>query len=221
MSRKKTKNFKRFKENLYKNSKELKLSISKLGIKLIGKDEKFKQVSGYELYYISNHGRLISNQNNKYKLLKPQINGAGYSQYTLCAKDKPREQMTAHRLVAEAFCKGFNPDYRNEVHHINHIKVDNYYKNLIWVNKVHHALLDRDYQIFYMSNYENSDFVPVIDLVDVAHKIGIDIRLIGYKLRDKPDQVINDMEIYSFHSNAKYDYHISIIKPSKAEGGVA
>lgn len=212
MSRSKTKNYKRFTDDLNKRNY---LDVSETGLKIkLEHNEKFIQVIGYPDYWISNYGRLISCKRGKYKLIKKQINGAGYPQYTLCMNGHC-EQITAHRLVGEAFVKGFDPDYRNEIHHSNHEKLDSYFLNLIWLNKVHHSFLDRDYKIFYLSNYENSSFVPVTDLVEVADKIGIDIDVLGFKLKEEPDQIVNDMELYAFDSSGKKAYYIGIVKPDK------
>lgn len=220
LSNKQTKNKKRFNYRIQNNQK-LDLGTIGLQIKLLGRDEKFVSIVGFPDYWISNYGRAISHKRNKCNLLRPQLNGSGYLQYSLC-RAKIVEQIAAHRLVAEAFCKGFDPDFRNEAHHRNHVKTDNYYKNLMWVNKIHHSYLDRNCELYFMNNYCNSEFTPIQDLVNIADKIGVDLRLISYKLKEKPDEVIGDMEVYTFDSDGKFDYYIGIIRPqSNMSGGAA
>lgn len=216
MSRKKTKNFKRFKESLQKD-KSLKLSETGLNIKL-SRNERFIEITGYPKYFISNYGRAISHKRSKYVLLNPQINGSGYYQYTLYNELYPKgEQIAAHRLVAEQFCKGFDPDFQNEVHHKDHDKLNNWYKNLIWVDKTLHSFLDKGHELYFMSNYANSHFVPITDLREVANKIQINIRAIGFILKKKPSQVVENMELFEFESGGAYPYIIAVFKPSKYE----
>lgn len=102
--------------------------------------EIWKDINGYVgLYQISNFGNVKSLSRyriwrNEFKLLKEKtlkaaLNGRGYLMVIL-SKNKKRENLIIHRLVAEAFIP--NTNNLPQVNHRNGIKTDNRVENLEW-----------------------------------------------------------------------------------------
>lgn len=105
--------------------------------------EEWRPVKGYEgLYEVSSFGRVRSVDRNvryvngnihhrKGKFLSQYIRPDGYVQIEI-SKDNNKRQVTAHRLVAEAFIP--NPDNLPQVNHRNEDKTANYPDNMEWCN---------------------------------------------------------------------------------------
>ena len=85
-------------------------------------------ICGYEdKYMVSDDGRVYSLRNNCELL--PSFNERGYAR--VCLQDNGNKKwMRIHRLVAEAFLP--NPENKETVNHINHIRGDNRLCNLEW-----------------------------------------------------------------------------------------
>ena len=65
------------------------------------------------------------------KVLSPYIARNGYPTIPVMRQGK-RKKYTVHRLVAAAFCEGYDPSLT--VNHINGVKTDNRAENLEWVS---------------------------------------------------------------------------------------
>ena len=103
--------------------------------------EVWRIVKGYEAYMVSNYGRIktcdhvqLSRNRKAYRICSGQIirqstNGYGYLKVRLYGKSGKR-CFNVHRLVAEAFVKGYAPGL--VVNHLNEIKTDNRAINLEW-----------------------------------------------------------------------------------------
>lgn len=115
--------------------------IIDLEIKMLNKNEKWKDIKGYEgLYQISNIGRVRSiNYHRKIgmkRIIKPWKAGDGYLQIHLYKNGK-REKRYIHRLVAEAFLS--NPNSESEVNHKDENKTNNCVENIEWCNHLYNC----------------------------------------------------------------------------------
>lgn len=91
-------------------------------------EEIWKDIDGYEMYQVSNRGRIFSRYSDK--VLKSNIRGDGYAEVTLI-DCKKRKNHNIHVLVAKYFIE--NPENKPYVNHLNGIKHDNDVSNLEWV----------------------------------------------------------------------------------------
>ena len=94
-------------------------------------------------YLISNYGRVYSYAKNIF--LQPDIKN-GYYYINLEPNDNNEEKDEhnyIHRIVAYFFCP--NSKYKKYVHHIDLNKLNNHYKNLIWVTDAEHKELHKLY----------------------------------------------------------------------------
>ena len=89
---------------------------------------KWKEIQGFEgLYKISNEGKIYSNKINA--IMKTYINNNGYECVQL-TKNKKRKHFLVHRLVAGAFCSGYQDNL--VVNHIDGNRLNNRSSNLEW-----------------------------------------------------------------------------------------
>lgn len=103
--------------------------------------EIWRNIAGYEgLYQVSNLGRvkslprmkinkLIGKHFVKEKIMKLHLSSSGYLSVGL-TKNGKQVGYRVHRLVAQAFIPNLNN--KEEVNHINGVKVDNRVENLEW-----------------------------------------------------------------------------------------
>ena len=95
-------------------------------------EEIWKNIEGYELYKVSNYGRVKSLKFEKERILKPGKNKCGYLRVNLFKYGK-RNCFSVHRLVAIAFI----PNTLNlpQVNHKDENKENNCAWNLEWCNE--------------------------------------------------------------------------------------
>ena len=104
--------------------------------------EKWKQIQGYEKYYVSNKGRVYSTVSRKF--LKQRPIPHGYLRVNLPSKKRSGKDVYVHRLVAEAFC--IHPCGCDVVNHIDNNPKNNDASNLEWVtqlNNVHYGMTQK------------------------------------------------------------------------------
>jgi hypothetical protein len=94
--------------------------------------ESWKHVDGYEgNYSVSNLGRVRNETTGK--VLKPGTHSNGYHKVNLYADGKSKTHRV-HRLVAIAFVVNADPERRDQVDHIDGVRVHNLASNLRWTS---------------------------------------------------------------------------------------
>jgi hypothetical protein len=89
--------------------------------------EIWKTISGFEIYKVSNLGRI---KNSKTNLILSNIEEGGYLRVTLRGLTKKRNNFLVHRLVAQTFIP--NLENKPTVNHKNKDKTNNKVENLEW-----------------------------------------------------------------------------------------
>lgn len=117
-------------------------------------EEEWREIEGFNRYYVSNLGRVKSKIGREKILNQYKVQG-NYLQVKL-RKDNKSYNRSVHRLVANAFV--YTDDKTKEVHHINGIISDNTYNNLIWLtreehNKIHNGEINID-EVIDKINYD-------------------------------------------------------------------
>ena len=122
-----------------------------MNLNMIGGDvmieERYKQISGFEDYFITESGRIYSQRprggrkTRKLREMKPKNPGkdSKYLNVVLC-RDGEQVTKSVHRLVAEAFVDGYFDGA--VVNHIDGNNRNNHYTNLEWTtqkNNVHNS----------------------------------------------------------------------------------
>ena len=92
-------------------------------------EERWRNVNGYDNYYISSLGRVLSTNKNNKTIKSRLINDKGYY-YVVFSKKSKKHRFTIHRLVAEAFIPRI--DGKNVVNHMDENKLNNSLSNLEW-----------------------------------------------------------------------------------------
>lgn len=97
-------------------------------------DEIWAPVPCYEnAYFVSSHGRIYSTGGGRRspKIMSPNTNNEGYKSLNLVDDDGVSTTFLVHRLVAAAFCDGYDEE-RNIVNHIDGNPSNNFAENLEW-----------------------------------------------------------------------------------------
>jgi hypothetical protein len=95
--------------------------------------EEWRIIPGFSDYEASSHGRIRAIKTNK--ILNPYKSKAGYLETNLSVNKKP-VQTRVHRLIALAFIGECPIGFC--VHHRDKNKSNNYYKNLLYVDRKKH-----------------------------------------------------------------------------------
>ena len=143
--------------------------------------EVFSEIDGYDGYWVSNIGRVISFKKNRTTELKQSKTQRGY--LTVRLYNNVRWKIFAvHRLVAIAFIE--NPFGYTEVNHIDEDKMNNASSNLEWCNRsmnLHHGcyrenmrnkLMNRkDLSMTVMQHTQSGEFVAEFQSTAEAGRI--------------------------------------------------
>lgn len=197
------------------------------GIKLLVWDEIFNPIPKWNRYFISNYGRLLHiNLKKELKFVPSHPNNAGYLKYNLSKptrkykgkKLRNKDGKTkgnhlncyAHRLVAQLYVPILYPDYYDfdindlEVHHKDKNPQNNYYKNLMYLLKVHHKFVD---SIKKMGSYNTvtGRVYKYADIERLADKAGVNVI-----------EFIDYLRFAEFEKNGKWNiydingYHVAV-----------
>jgi len=93
-------------------------------------EEEWRAIPGFEMYLVSNYGRVYTKHRNK--LLSPADNGRGYKMVSI-SKNNIAKLHLVHRLVAMLFIP--NPLNLPEVNHKEGLKYKNRVFDLEWMTK--------------------------------------------------------------------------------------
>lgn len=95
--------------------------------------EEWKPIKNFEMYLVSNFGRVRSTHKGKDFILKQINHFKGYKIVFLYGTDFKNKKCFIHRLVAEAFIE--NPENKPFVNHIDCNKQNNNLSNLEWMTE--------------------------------------------------------------------------------------
>ena len=94
--------------------------------------EEWKQIKGYDDYYVSSRGNVYSKKTEKIMIPSPRGKTSPYLSVVL-RKDGAQKTYSVHRLVAEAFIP--NPYGKETVNHLDGDKTNNNVTNLEWATR--------------------------------------------------------------------------------------
>lgn len=137
----------------YKSIKQERiLKLETTGILPIGTDEVFVKLMDYKNVYLSNYGRVIKSNKDKYTLMKPRTDSNNSIFYAVEKEEfvdgKWRYRKTS-LFAAKAVVQNFivNPDIKNNryIWHSGYNKEDNYYRNLYPLNREQYRIVKAHY----------------------------------------------------------------------------
>ena len=96
-----------------------------------------KKIEGYEYYWVSEEGFVLSMSDKGVRILKPDRSRGQYYCVTLSRAGRVK-RFLIHRLVAEYYIP--NPDGKPEVNHKDGNKLNNHVDNLEWVTQSENQL---------------------------------------------------------------------------------
>ncbi|BCS82974.1 HNH endonuclease [Cotonvirus japonicus] len=133
-----------------------------------------KKINGfsYPNYIISNYGRVKNIRTGK--MLAMFKDGNTYSRIQLYTNKKIRKIYKIHRLVAIHFLKKPDDKSKDNVHHIDEDKQNNYYKNLQWVTSRENTTFSLGKKIQQIDIKTNKIINEFPSISQAAESIGID-----------------------------------------------
>lgn len=131
--------------------------------------EIFKKIPGYESYFVSNLGNVVSNKFNKNKILKQSKTIYGHLTVTFCYKGKTKT-FCVHQVVAMAFLNHVPCGLNLVVDHINDIKTDNRIENLQIITHLENINKNKK-KPKYKGVYWNSDKNMFISRIKINNKL--------------------------------------------------
>ena len=100
---------------------------------MIFENTKYYLIPGYDKYYVSKCGKILSCRRENPTLMKPWLNDWGYHRVQLYYEKSKRKTILVHRIVAKTFLENYTEDL--EVDHIDGNKINNNVNNLIMANR--------------------------------------------------------------------------------------
>ena len=172
--------------------------ISIAGIKT-KENEIFVEFPEWAGYYISQYGRAISTKEKTPKLLKQEPGGThkDYVYYKFSDKQSNREPRTigVHRAVAEVFCPNFwKTGVKLETHHLDRIRDNNYFQNVILLPvNLHHAL----HNIKKIVLFKNGKIIEYKNPLDLVRDTDLTLEEIILANKDKKNKPLKSTGGYT------------------------
>ena len=115
-------------------------------------------------YFFSNYGRLksVNKETEAERLLKGSIMKQGFLQLNLTLQDDIRQGFYVHKLVGEFFLKK-PPEDKKFLIHIDGNKMNNYWKNLKWVDQRELTNIQIEQGVYKPENRKKSRLVKMTE----------------------------------------------------------
>lgn len=174
-------------------------TLHKNGITLNYPDEIFVQIPRYDKYFISNYGRLLHRNNNGFNFVKAVSDNNGYYHFSISKparrynnqvvrdkNGKPKKNtkhLFVHRMVAEIYINSQYPEEYTikdlQVHHKDHDRGNNYYKNLMYLSKNKNGRTDHDlvnsFKKVAIYNQETTKFYSYNDIELLVNRVDVSL----------------------------------------------
>ena len=187
------------------NHRLLEKIITDAGIEL-ELNEIYVQFPEWTDYYVSQYGNAISMKSGKPKLLQktPGSINKDYIYYKFSDVKGHKEPRTigAHRAVAEVFCPNFwNDCLKLEAHHLDRIRDNNYYKNIILLpTALHHEL----HEIKKLVLFKNNQIIECKNPLDLVRDTGLSLEDIILARKNKKNKPLKSTGGYTVFSIKGY-----------------
>lgn len=133
--------------------------------------KEFKQIEGYNGYYINSQGIILScNVGTILRQIRPQIHNSGYYTVKLVKSNGDKKHEFVHRLVAKAFLP--NDENLSDVNHKDLDKLNNNLENLEWCSRQNN--LKHFYKLSSKTSkskcklYKNDEYIGTFDSIRKA-----------------------------------------------------
>lgn len=141
-----------------------------------------RSVRGFEGYYVSFWGDVLSTRQKQVRVIKSITNNNGYL-FVLLRCNGRKKKMYIHRLVAQAFIP--NPDNLPQINHIDETRINNKVENLEWCTAKHNVNYGRRSILFAAKvaksvfRVENNTVVALYYSIKATEKDGYNARLVS------------------------------------------
>lgn len=160
-------------------------------ISLVHTNEIFVKHPDWDWYYGSNFGRCINAKDGHLELVgnETKKDPTKYVEYCFSQPGRDQKTVSAHRMVADIYLPNFwEGADRNKLqaHHINHIKSDNVWTNIMLVPTSLHYVLNRTKKTALFADGEFRE----INLYDIMAKTGLSLDEMILATKNKPEKSV-------------------------------
>lgn len=160
-------------------------------ISLVHPKEIFTKHPDWDWYYGSNYGRCINAKDGNLELVgnENEKDPDKYVEYCFSQPGRKQKTVSAHRMVADIYLPNFwiGVD-RNKLqaHHINHIKSDNVWTNIMLIPCALHYVMNRTKKTALFANGEFRE----MNLYDIMLETGLNLDEMILATKNKPERSI-------------------------------